>query len=325
MRVGVNPEKFKNDINHRYSHRIILPVYIPDIKETFYKDSLLTFKCCIETLINTINPFTTAITVVNNNSCSRVSEIIEANKSKIDKYVIQGDNKGKINAVLQEARGAYEPFVTIGDADVLFYKGWEKAVLSVFNNFPRAGVVSPLPCPSLALYQNSTLFFDTFWNRSLSYQNFLKSEDLILYLKGMNNSSLFKRSQNKYNWDQRQYVLSNNSFKAVVGAGHFIATYRTVLFQNEKSFPSNVFVKGEEIDFMDSLSDKKGYYRLSTNKTYAYHLGNRIDEEVIKQRNEIDGFKVEVADFKVINVKPRGGFYSFRKIIFKVLNKIVKF
>lgn len=325
MRVGVNPEKFKNDINHRYLHRVILPVYIPDVKDIFYKDSLLTFKLCLETLLNTINPFTTSITVVNNNSCSGVTEIIKANKTKIDKYVTHLNNKGKINAVLQEARGAYEPFVTITDADVLFYKGWEKAVMAIFNNFPRAGVVSPLPCPNLALYQNSALFYDTFWSKSLSYQNILKEEDTMLYLKGMNNSSLFNRSRHTYNWDQRQYVLSSNSLKAVVGAGHFIATYKTVLFQNEKSFPSNVFVKGEEIDFMDNLSDKKGFYRLSTDTTYAYHLGNTIDEEVIKQRHKMDGLKVEPEDFEVTNVTSRGNAYRIRKIIFKVLNRILKF
>ena len=127
MRKGVNPEKLKNEKNHQYKHRVIMPVYIPNTEEEYYKQSVEVFRFSLRSLIETINPETTAITIIDNNSIKEVNDIINLNLEYIDKKVSYSDNKGKVYAVLNEMRSCYEPFVTCTDADVLFLRGWEKA------------------------------------------------------------------------------------------------------------------------------------------------------------------------------------------------------
>ena len=48
MRKGVNPEKDKTEKNLVKFHRIIIPVYIPNLTEEYYTESLQVFESCIE-------------------------------------------------------------------------------------------------------------------------------------------------------------------------------------------------------------------------------------------------------------------------------------
>ena len=70
----------------------------------------------------------------------------------------------------------------------------------------------------------------------------------------------------------------NKKKAAVIGAFHVVATYRAEQFRGDYSFPYIKFKNHYEEKFLDALSDKMGYYRLSTVKSYIYHMGNKIDE-----------------------------------------------
>lgn len=154
MRDGVNPIKFSDLKNTLKPHRIVVVFYIPNSEDDYFKELDLVLDKCLESIVNTINPNTTNITLINNNSSEKVNVIVEKYSKHIDKYVTYNENKGKVYAVLNEVRAVYEPYVTITDADVLFYSGWEQAVFDVFNNVPNAGVVSPMPLPYLTLDKN---------------------------------------------------------------------------------------------------------------------------------------------------------------------------
>ena len=39
MRVGSNPEKFKKELTRIWSHRVIIPVYIPSTYEDFFNEA----------------------------------------------------------------------------------------------------------------------------------------------------------------------------------------------------------------------------------------------------------------------------------------------
>lgn len=327
MRVGVNPEKYKELKNKQYSHRIVMPVFIPNTEEVYYSNSLQVFKMALKSIIDTIDNERTAITIINNNSCHGVIDVLGEFSQSIDKLVAYNENKGKVYAVLNEVRGIFEEYVTICDADVLFLKGWEAEVFKVFNNFKKAGVVAPLPCQGLAFNNNSAVFCDSFFSSSLKYGQIVDERDNRLYLEGLGNKALLNRNNRDFHWYEKQYYLKKNNVTAVIGAGHFVATYKSEMFKNENSFPKIKFLNGYEDKFIDILADKNNLYRLSTVKAYAYHIGNNLDSNVNELINDGVNCKIEDSIKFSYNSKKTIIFktpYSFRKLFFRVLKKVKK-
>lgn len=324
MREGVNPEKFKGEKNIKKQHRVVVVFYIPNIEEDYYKESIVVLDACLNSLVNTINFETTNITLINNNSIVEVMEVVDKyiKNKQIDKYVLYDENKGKVYAVIDEVRSVYEPFVTITDCDVLFFSGWEQAVFNVFKNYKKAGVVTPLPVQYAAFHANSSVFFDHYFIGKMKYGKVVNDKDVDLYIQGLNNTALINK-KGKYNWKEKQYYLDGN-IKAIVGATHFVATYRSSIFTNETAFPEIKFVNGYETEFIDNLADKKGLYRLSTLNTFAYHIGNKMDDFV-----EMISFneQLKVNSDLFLNLKtPAKSYipYWIKSIFFRALKRFKK-
>ncbi|MGC4041470.1 MAG: hypothetical protein QM710_11990 [Flavobacterium sp.] len=310
MREGNNPEKDKQEKNILKPHRVVVVFYIPENDDAFYSESDKVLDKCLQTLTQTINPETTNITLLNNNSSRKVDAIIAKYSHLIDKYVAYTENMGKVYAVLNEVRGVYEPFVTITDADILFYNGWEKAVFEVYKNFPLAGAVSPMPLPYLTFHFNHNVFGFNTLKGKIKYGKFVRDEDINLYLQGTNLPNLIDR-KTQYNWAEKQIVITNNDFKAVVGAYHVVTTYRTEQFRNIYTFPDLKFRNSYEDYFIDCLAEASGLFKLSTINTYAYHIGNKIDDIVKKHDYEPKDF-LEKSVFDKIVMKNR----QFRPVVF---------
>lgn len=325
MRVGVNPEKYKFEKNKLRYHRVIIPVFIPKSTDDYYQESIQVFDSCLNSLFQTINFSTTAVTVVNNGSSEGVSSKLNnlLKEGVIDKLVDFSDNRGKVYAALSEARASYEPYITISDADVLFFSNWEKAVFKIYKSFPKAGVVSPLPSQNLALYKNNSVFFDKFAAGKIKYAKKVSDEDCELFLKGMGNMALHKRINRPFSWKEKQYFLEKNAV-AILGANHFVATYRKEIFKVNSIFPVEKFSKGYEEYFLDDIADKAGFYRLSTPSTYAFHMGNKMDE-FIEQINFSENEKIEERIFSEID-KPKESKipYFLKTFFFRVLRRTKK-
>jgi hypothetical protein len=277
MRIGVNPEKEKFKELEYKQNRIIIPVYIPYSKEEYFNNLFSVFKVSINSLINTTDSKQTNITIINNNCKKEVTEFIDnlLKEKSIDKHVKFVSNYGKIYTILSEAKASYEQLITIADADVFYYSGWLENTIEVFNNFKRVGVVAPLPMPQLAFYANSSLFFNQIFK--IKKDKIIQDEDLQLFEKSINS----KISIKKNNWYKNQLFLEKNEKQVCVGAGHFIATYRKdVLDKIKVERPLYVFEDGAETQHLDNPIDKLGYYRLSTVKSFVYHLGNTIPKWV---------------------------------------------
>lgn len=323
MRTGVNPEKFKSERNIRHQHRVIIPVHIPISNNEYYRSSLEVLKHSLQSLLKTVNFETTAISIINNASNPEVEKLITDlyNKGQISKYVIYNENRGKVHAVISEAKASFEDFITIADCDVLFFEGWEKAVFEIFKAYPKSGVVSPLPSQNLALYYNSSLFFDLFLKGKIKYKKLVSDGDCELFLKGLGNPSLLDRHNAKYSWKEKQYYL-DNSIKAILGANHFVATYRREVLISNDLFPSEKFKKGFEENYMDAPADKLGWYRLSTPKTYAYHIGNELD---FVTSNTVCSSKEMMSPeiFKSIKAVKKSKIpYLIKRMFFKILRSV---
>jgi hypothetical protein len=327
MRIGVNPEKSKGERNSKKQHRVIVVFFIPNIIDDYYKESIAVLDSCLESLVNTINFETTCITLINNNSAVELNEIINKyiNNKQIDKYILYSENRGKVYATMNEIRGIYEPFVTISDADVLFLRGWERAVFNVFKNFEWAGVVSPLPCSNLAFNHNNSFFFDSILSFSIKKNKIVTDEDCDIYLQGLGNDSLLNRNNRNFNWRTHQYYSKYKNEVVILGAGHFVSTYRTALINCSNDYPEYKFFNGYEDKFIDNKADAKGYYRLSLHQTFAYHIGNRLDENVTTLKIR-EGAYITSKDFEnlQLDIKKRFSPYWLRSITFRIMKKILK-
>ncbi|MEE9409082.1 MAG: glycosyltransferase family A protein [Polaribacter sp.] len=316
MRIGHNPEKKKFKKIVYKQHRVIIPVYIPDSDEEYFNNLFSVFKVSINSLIKTTDSKQTNITIVNNNSKNEVTDFIDSllKEKSIDKHVKFSSNYGKVYTILSEAKASYEELITIADADVFYFSNWLENTVQVFKNFNNTGVVAPLPMPQLAFYSNSSLFSKKILN--VKKGKVILDKDLLLFEESINS----KISIKKNNWFKNQLYLEKNNFKVCIGAGHFIATYRKEVLDNLNiERPKYIFEDGAETFHLDNPIDRFGYYRLSTTKTFVYHLGNNIpkwvQEYVFK---EIKPFE------KIIETKLKNTFipYTIKVIIAKIYRKL---
>jgi hypothetical protein len=305
MRIGRNPEKLKTEKNKKYKHRVIVVFYIPNLIEEYYQEADRVLDVCLTSIMNTINLNYTAITLINNNSCNEVNWVIDKHKPNIDKYVTYSENKGKVYALLNEIRGVYEEFVTITDSDILFFNGWESAVMNIFRDHPYAGVVSPYPCQYYAFYYNQGVFGINSVKNNIGYGKIVADLDVDLYAKGTNLPRIDTRDGFKYNWKSKQFYIKNPT-PAIIGAFHVVATHRTSQFKNIYNFPELKFEDYYERNFIDRLADDVGQFRLSTTTTFAYHMGNRIDDTYEKYRDQFEN-KNELSfdDIRTYNHGPK--------------------
>jgi outer membrane protein OmpA-like peptidoglycan-associated protein len=93
----------------------------------------------------------------------------------------------------------------------------------------------------------------------------------------------------------------------------------------KEKFPELKFKKGYEYEFIDILPAKSGLYRLSTTKTYAYHIGNNLDE-FTKSFNLDSSFDTN-SEINITNSNIPFAFipYKLKTKFYLILKKIFKF
>jgi hypothetical protein len=286
MRIGSNPEKDKV-IRHDGYHRIIIPVYIPELSGYFEYGFEFT-KLCIESVIKTKHS-KCFLTIVNNGSCSEVTNYLQKlySDGRIDQLIHYKENVGKIDALIPVARTCEEALVTISDGDVLFKDGWIQAVEEVFVNFPEAGMVAPVPNPTFYRLHSENTLFDAFFKRLLKFQSICNEEDLKRFAEsiGSLDSMYKKKSRLKY-----QLTVERKGATALVGCGHFVSTLRKEVFDYAPSNPSGMaYAAVADKEYIDIPNDKAGLWRLATVENYAYHIGNTIDKWIYDEFNSIQG------------------------------------
>jgi hypothetical protein len=272
MRVGYNPHKDKVQEDSEYLHQIIIPVYIPN-HEGYFKDSFKIFKLCLQSLFNTIHN-KTFITIVNNGSDAIVSEYLDLlfKEGKIHE-LIHTENIGKLNAILKGLSGNNISLVTISDSDVLFLPDWQYETVKVFNEVPKAGVVGIVP--QFKSYESNcgNVLIDNLFGSKLQFMPVKNREALIRFYDSLG-------WDRRYNQDYLKYALGlkiNDELNALVGSGHFVATYKKHIFENISTY-IGYKMGGNSEKYLDTLPLKKDYWRLTTYDNYAYHMGNVLEE-----------------------------------------------
>lgn len=322
MRSGENPVKSDHSLVTNYNHRVIIPVYIPNLNG-YFADGLKILKICLESLLHTIDD-QTAVTIINNASCSEVSEYIKNlfDDGRIDALLNYRENKGKIDSVMSVIRGSYEPFITISDADVLFLNGWLEAVNMVFSQFPNAGMVSPTYIPNLYKSFNSSTWLYGLLRRRIKKIKFKNNEGVLKFYESVG-------------WDikkNKKYLLHNyalfsrdRSFYALIGCGHFVATYRKEVFTFSPSYPIyRKLPNGMENYYIDIPVDIGGYLRLATSHNYTYHLGNKYENWMNESFNKIISQKNQIKTADRVITKQALPVFKLPSF-YRLKNKIVRF
>ena len=321
MREGVNPNSHKNIEIPQKSHRVIIPVYIPNF-EGYFKDSLNVFKVCMESLLNTINE-DTVISIISNASCDEVNDYI--NKlylsKDIDRAIFSKENVGKMNAIISETRASFEEFITYSDADVFFDKGWLKQTFTMFKNVPEAGFISMNPTPQNYAHVESTLLSNL---KVLFFQN-KKTKDVCT----INDLEHFHKSIGK----EKEYTLKMFESKILtitdenymLGAGHFCCNIRktpTLKFV-PLEYSNKAASGGSEAVYLDIPFNKTGLLRLSSPKSFVWHMGNVLEKEwSISKLNQIVDFKEDSFSFNNLIKKSKSAIF-LHLIPYKLRLKII--
>ena len=324
MRIGINPEKHNNQLSIEHYHRVVIPVYIPNLEDNYFKDALVILKLCFSSLLATIHN-KTKISIINNGSCNAVSAYLDElyrNNDSIDQLLYSKINLGKVNALYSVIKSNLEPLITISDADVMFLPNWQEAVEKIFINFPEAGMISPVPS-SLAYrskFINSTVYYGIIKGK-IRFERVVSQEGLIKFEKSIGRKMYDDIHLEKY------LTISNVKSTAVIGCGHFVATLRSEVF---KSSPPEVsahkIVGGSENLYFDIPNDKAGFLRLATKDNYAYHLGNIFEPWMKDKINHIlKQSKSKSLDIELPKGKPISKVqYNLGKLLYILLFKKFK-
>ncbi len=299
------------------SHRVIIPLYIPN-EEGYYQDAFKNFKLCLLSVRKTaISPI--KISVVSNGSCNTVNSKLQVlqQENHIDELIIETEAIGKINSILKALRTAQERLITITDGDVLFVNNWEKEVLAVFKSFPNAGVVCPVPIFRTHFKLTSNIWLRYLFSKRLTFLPVKNPEAMAKFA----NSIGWPWLDDKWK-DAIGTLKANDGTIAVLGSSHFVATYKREAFTY---LPKNntIYKLGGDsnYEYTDGPVLKMNGYRLTTYDNYAYHLGNTFENWM---QDMFDGIKEEEKVFdsfdslKTLKKKPLTYFISekiFKKII----------
>ncbi|MCF6279732.1 MAG: glycosyltransferase family 2 protein [Flavobacteriaceae bacterium] len=273
MRKNHNPNKDKKLDKSKFMHRIIIPVHISN--NEYAQDLLKILKITLQSLYKSVHS-KTAITIVNNGSNAEVVDFLNNEfKEKNIQELIHTESIGKLNAILKVLRLVDEEIITISDADVLFLNGWQNETTKVFNNFSKAGVVGIVPQFKQYTVNSFNLFFDNFFSKKLKFTQVVNPEGLKKFYKSIG----WNDNYNKFFLKTNLTITSKNGEKAIVGSGHFVATYRKEVFDYLPKESSKYLLGGDsERKYLDEPVLKSGGWRLTTNDNYAYHLGNIYED-----------------------------------------------
>lgn len=323
MRIGSNPKKDNRIYSTSASHRVIMPVYIPN-SEGYFKDSFEVLKVSLSSLFKTINS-DTKISIVSNGSSIEVVDYLKEifNKGLIDRLVINKENEGKMNALITESRASFENYLTYTDADVFFDKDWLFNTFQVFKNVRKAGYVSMNPTPMNFTYANSTLLYNflRFNINKKTVGEVCTYSDLNHFHASVGRSSSFTKDMMK------KRVCTIGKWNYIIGAGHFCCTVKKdIFFDFIPKNKSNIAASGgSESLYLDLPFDKSGFYKLSSPKAYVWHLGNSLDDDWSQEKlKQLINFKEVEFSFNSLSTIKSISFipYNYRVLVIKVLRKL---
>jgi glycosyltransferase involved in cell wall biosynthesis len=301
-RVGINPTRGKT-INHRPADvTVALLSYIPDLSG-YFEDRLDILKIVLESIKrNTSNPHD--LLVFDNGSCQEVTDFLLERKQAGDiNYLILSDkNIGKIDAFKFIFNAAPGKIIAYSDDDILFYPNWLKAQLEILNSFPNVGMVSGVPVRNASNHAKSSLeklISDKPNDISVTKSHTIPDDWEIDWAISTGRDPEKHILETKNHQDivlETAEKTHEISIKAIGSANHFQFISKKDLIL--KAIPNDWSGKlmGAMME-LDEAIDQLGYLRLSTSQRYTRHLGNVLNDDLIKELQSLG--LIDSSDFSV--------------------------
>jgi hypothetical protein len=258
-------------------------VYIPTL-EGYFAHGLEILQLCLNSLYCSCQG-AASITVVANGAAPQVIQALQSDydAGKLDQLILNQQNRGKVDAVVSIARGCHEELITITDCDVLFKPQWIAAIEALFQQFPECGFASPFPNPLTAWYHTSATVLASALRRELALAKVIPDEDLDQFARSIGQPQLYKPEHRA-----AHMVVKRNGAIACVGSGHFVFTIRKEVVDSIPRQPSLKTVSNDsEEQWLDIPPDRSGFWRLSTARAYAYHMGNTPEPWMYERSSEV--------------------------------------
>ena len=188
------------------------------------------------------------------------------------------------------------------------------------DDFPEAGMVSPVPSSLgyAGAFVNSTVYY-SFFKGNHQFTKVVNPDGLLNFQKSIDRVMYNSHHLENY------LTISNHATKAVIGCGHFVATFRAEVFEHAPaSICKAKIVGGSENKYLDFPNDNGGFLRLATLDNYAYHLGN-VKEDWMQAILDDDRYSLENKALSSLSkAKP---LQPYQQFIGKVLHRLcfVKF
>ena len=225
-----------------------------------------------------------------NGSCPQaVAELNKLYKEEvIDWLVLSQHNLGKAGAWNWIFATMPNEWICYADSDVLFRENWFEASREVFDTFPLAGMVAAQPN-----------FFDVMKGEGKAHLPLQNDGVYVLgeyrpdkaivdeYCTGIGASDELAAQF----YENPLPAITNRSTgtQAVIGASHMqFLTKRSIARQVVPLQASKGLLRSETMG-IDYKIDELGYLHLSTLKPYVFHMGNTLNERLIKEVREITG------------------------------------
>ena len=320
MRKGINPTKGgKLVIKEPCDHRIIIPLHIPN-EEGYFKDAFKIFELCLFSILKTAQS-KVKVSIISNKCSHEVNERLLqlCNAHNVDELIIEKEGIGKINSLLKALRTVEERLVTITDADVLFLNNWEKEVVNIFNQFPQAGAVCPVPVYRKYLDLTANIWVRNLFSKKLKFSPVKDVPALEMFAKSIGWTHLPEEFG-----DSIGTLTSKKGTTAVLGCSHFVATYKTEVFKTLPETNSPYLIDGDsEFLYMDKPVALVDGYRLATYTNNAYHLGNVLEPWMQPKFDELTQESQEFIDYSDLKeLKPSRLSYVISNKLFKRMMKI---
>jgi hypothetical protein len=270
MRVGNNPYKDKKLEKTKFTHQIIIPVFIPN-EEGYFKDAFQIFKYCLQSLFATVHSQTFITIVDNGSNLAIINYLNELYFQQKIHELIHTENVGKLNAILKGLVGNNISLVTITDADVLFKPNWQQETYKVYNAFPKAGVVGLIPQFKMFELYCSNVIFETLFSKKVQFTSVKSKTELEKFYQSIGWNTNYNT-----HYLQQNLSISHKHCTAIIGSGHVVATYKKELFDSIKTFIGAKMGANSE-SYLDKSPLYKGLWRLTTEKNMAYHMGNVVE------------------------------------------------
>lgn len=281
MRIGRNPLRAEM-VPQPKKAVLCVVTHLPN-QEQYHADRLEVIQLCLKTMeANTgVDRNLLSIMVWDNGSCEALrSWLREEYKPDI---LVESFNLGKTLAMTYMFR-MFRPdtMICYSDDDMLFYPGWLKKSLDLFNHFPNSGIISCYPVRTQFMWgckytlewgkKNGTVekgrFMPEEWDRD--YSDSVGQESYEAYLE---------------RWkDCDEYVITYKGMKAY-GTAHHCQFIGIAGILNKVAMWDNWAMA--DMKPFDIWFDKAGFLRLTTMERLSQHIGNQIDDDIRKHLKEM--------------------------------------